>query len=180
MNAINTATVETLTAEVRVLMVGSRQITMSVARQLDTVDLMAMIPLGRINLGYGLHYVIGRHGASGSLVTADYRQGAPHPGQRAYIGRGDLTARVRACQHCIQHVRNRGPVRLEIDGQNVDFDDDLVVFVPCVDHGGHTSITLSLNGQENAIRQVVHDHNFKVLHYKDAEEMPLIVLAGLR
>ena len=33
-----TATVETLTAEVRVLMVGRRQVTMSVFRQLDTVD----------------------------------------------------------------------------------------------------------------------------------------------
>lgn len=33
-----TATVETLTAEVRVLMVGKRQVTMSVFRQLDTVD----------------------------------------------------------------------------------------------------------------------------------------------
>ena len=33
-----TATVETLSAEVRVLMVGRRQVTMSVFRQLDTVD----------------------------------------------------------------------------------------------------------------------------------------------
>jgi hypothetical protein len=33
-----TATVETLTAEVRVLMVGSRQVTLSVFKQLDSVD----------------------------------------------------------------------------------------------------------------------------------------------
>lgn len=34
----DTATVETLTAEVRVLMVGNRQITLSVYRQLDEFD----------------------------------------------------------------------------------------------------------------------------------------------
>jgi hypothetical protein len=38
MTASKTATVETLTAEVRVLMVGSRQVTMSVYGQLDFID----------------------------------------------------------------------------------------------------------------------------------------------
>ena len=56
----NTATVETLTAEVRVLMVGSRQITLSVARQLDSYnifdtydhfDLDQFVPFGRIRAG---------------------------------------------------------------------------------------------------------------------------------
>ena len=37
-NGTQTATVETLTAEVRVLMVGSRQITPSVVKQLDRVN----------------------------------------------------------------------------------------------------------------------------------------------
>ena len=35
---MTTATVETLTAEVRVLAVGNRQITLSVAKQLDFVE----------------------------------------------------------------------------------------------------------------------------------------------
>lgn len=53
-----TATVETLTAEVRVLMVANRQITLSVARQLDRIDwpwgdppLSEFTPFGRVRTG---------------------------------------------------------------------------------------------------------------------------------
>jgi hypothetical protein len=45
------ATVQTLAAEVRVLMVGSRQVTLSVYRQLDTVRPDAIEPFGRVNTG---------------------------------------------------------------------------------------------------------------------------------
>lgn len=45
------ATVEVLTAEVRVLMVGSRQVTLSVARQLDEVEPDEITPFGRIQTG---------------------------------------------------------------------------------------------------------------------------------
>ena len=44
----NTATIETLTAEVRVLMVGRRQVTLSVYRQLDRYDASLIEPFGRI------------------------------------------------------------------------------------------------------------------------------------
>ena len=44
----NQATVETLTAEVRVLTVGNRQITQSVAKQLDAVPYGQIKPFGRI------------------------------------------------------------------------------------------------------------------------------------
>lgn len=43
-----TATVEVLTAEVRVLMVGSRQVTLSVYNQLDCVPPDAIEPFGRV------------------------------------------------------------------------------------------------------------------------------------
>lgn len=49
MTGISTATVETLTAEVRVLMIGSRQVTLSVYKQLDVVPLHTMTPFGRVN-----------------------------------------------------------------------------------------------------------------------------------
>lgn len=42
------ANVELLTAEVRVLMVGSRQITLSVFRQLDWIPPQEIVPFGRI------------------------------------------------------------------------------------------------------------------------------------
>lgn len=71
-----TATVEVLTAEVRVLMVGSRQITLSVAKQLDTVNLYDLDPMGRVKLGDGTSRVIGRHRESGVLAVAICRPGA--------------------------------------------------------------------------------------------------------
>lgn len=46
-----TATVEVLTAEVRVLMVGSRQVTLSVYRQLDRIPLCALKAFGRVQAG---------------------------------------------------------------------------------------------------------------------------------
>ena len=46
-----TATVEVLTAEVRVLMIGSRQITLSVVRQLDFADPDEIAPFGRVRTG---------------------------------------------------------------------------------------------------------------------------------
>lgn len=49
MSATTTARVEVLTAEVRVLMVGSRQVTLSVFRQLDRVDHRDIEPWGRIS-----------------------------------------------------------------------------------------------------------------------------------
>ncbi len=44
------ARVEVLTAEVRVLMVGSRQVTLSVYGQLDRVALHTMTPFGRVSV----------------------------------------------------------------------------------------------------------------------------------
>lgn len=51
MTATPTATVELLTAEVRVLMIGRRQVTLSVYRQLDTIDPDQIEPFGRVRDG---------------------------------------------------------------------------------------------------------------------------------
>ena len=51
MKKTGTATIEVLTAEVRVLMVGTRQVTLSVFRQLDAVPFHGMRPFGRVNDG---------------------------------------------------------------------------------------------------------------------------------
>lgn len=69
-----TATVETLTASVNVLQVGNRQITLSVARQLDNVSPFEIEPMGRVRLsakGRSEYTVIGKLD-DGSLATADY------------------------------------------------------------------------------------------------------------
>ena len=67
------ARVRTLTAEVRTLVVGSRQVTMSVYNQLDFVDYAQIKPFGRVNpkdADSAALYVVGRHKADGSLVRA--------------------------------------------------------------------------------------------------------------
>jgi hypothetical protein len=75
-----TATVEVLTAEVRTLMVGSRQVTLSVFRQLDEVTQDWCEPFGRVNdkstdERFGVT-VVGRHTVSGALVRSFSRR--PH------------------------------------------------------------------------------------------------------
>jgi hypothetical protein len=63
------AVVQVLTAEVRVLMVGSRQVTLSVFRQLDWVDWWDCEPFGRIN-DRDFNYVIIGKSTEGNLVRA--------------------------------------------------------------------------------------------------------------
>lgn len=65
-----TATVEVLTAEVRVLQVGRRQITQSVYRQLDRVDPDDIEPFGRVNAERDVLGVVGRHRHTGALVSS--------------------------------------------------------------------------------------------------------------
>ena len=81
-NGTQTATVETLTAEVRVLMVGSRQITLSVAKQLDVIPLSRLKPFGRILLPADDRYVIGADSQTGALSLSPTRHEVQH---RAYI-----------------------------------------------------------------------------------------------
>lgn len=62
---------ETLTAEVNVLMVGSRQVTLSVFGQLDRVDWWQMEPLGRVRpkeQEYSEVHLVGRDKDTGALV----------------------------------------------------------------------------------------------------------------
>jgi len=71
--ATTEATVEVLTAEVRALMVGSRQVTLSVFRQLDWVDWDDILPMGRVNdyrENVTGQMVVGRHAKDGTLVRA--------------------------------------------------------------------------------------------------------------
>jgi hypothetical protein len=70
-----TATIEVLMAEVRTLLIGRRQVTLSVYRQLDSVDPYEIEPFGRVSdkqdQDKRLH-VVGRHLKDGSLVRSSY------------------------------------------------------------------------------------------------------------
>jgi len=76
--ATTTAEVVTLEAAVRVLQVGNRQITQSVANQLDIVDPWQMTAMGRVKIKDEL-FAIGRDNRTGDLVRArDHWRGCPH------------------------------------------------------------------------------------------------------
>lgn len=72
-----TAEVTTLTAEVKTLMIGSRQVTLSVFRQLDWVDNDEIDEFGRVNdpnmrsnTRFQPVVVVGRHKKNGTLVKS--------------------------------------------------------------------------------------------------------------
>jgi hypothetical protein len=77
-----TACVEVLTAEVRVLMVGSRQVTLSVFRQLDRVDSALIQPFGRVrdkpaNPGSDRVAVVGSSARPADPAPSSARPSAP-------------------------------------------------------------------------------------------------------
>ncbi|MCX2712050.1 hypothetical protein [Mycolicibacterium sp. J2] len=86
MTASNTATVETLTAEVRTLVVGSRQVTLSVAKQLDYVPLDQLTVFGRIKLGpkEPENLVIGAS-SDGTLSLSNYSLFAKQPDWHVHL-----------------------------------------------------------------------------------------------
>lgn len=69
MSATTTAEVVTLEASVRVLQVGNRQITQSVAKQLDKVEPWRLDVMGRVKIGAD-EFAIGRDLDSGDLALA--------------------------------------------------------------------------------------------------------------
>lgn len=67
------AHVQVLTAEVRTLVVGSRQVTMSVYNQLDNVSPSEIEPFGRVTpkeMNGVFIFVVGRHRTTGALVRS--------------------------------------------------------------------------------------------------------------
>ena len=77
-----TATVETLTAEVRALMVGNRQVTLTMYKQLDYASYGAMDVMGRVRAGLKVNApdlfkplvpeieLVGRLKSTGALVRS--------------------------------------------------------------------------------------------------------------
>lgn len=70
------AKINVLTAEVRTLVVGKRQVTLSVYRQLDSVPPHQIEPFGRVRDQplYNQVQVVGRSSISGALVRANIHQ----------------------------------------------------------------------------------------------------------
>ena len=112
MTALITATVQTLTAEVRVLQVGSRQVTQSVYNQLDRAPIEGTEVFGRIKTKDGYTstiHLVGRNRDSGALV----RTSVERPDWRPDIGSDSF-------YHWLEHTyyfRNRPDSFRVIEGQ---------------------------------------------------------------
>lgn len=120
-----TATIETLTAEVRVLMVGNRQVTLSVYRQLDKISADAITAFGRIrdssekDLNRDQFNIVGAD-PNGVLVRAtvtppdwvrycedfNHWYAHRHSGQVNYGGCSQITD-MRHGQHVLQYIYDR-------------------------------------------------------------------------
>lgn len=175
------ARVTTITAEVRVLMVGSRQVTLSVAKQLDHVDLGGIEPFGRVRLGDRVE-VIGRSREDGTLVLARLTD---RPSRVPHISEDDLDPDVES-------------MPIICDKMMTDYDDlyrlrlgdrDIRLYVTAVSRcGKHPRGIASTgecghwdpNGHEKPIRAAIRAWDEAVALYDKADALPLIVLAGLR
>ena len=85
--AVEVLTAEVLTAEVRILMAGTRKLTMAKYEQLDHCPADKIEPLGRVHprkRGWPRVYVIGRDPDSGCLVRAYIHRCGP--GFESYEG----------------------------------------------------------------------------------------------
>lgn len=176
-----TATVETLTAEVRVLMVGNRQITLSVAKQLDVVSLEDLKVFGRIKLGREYEWLIGSD-ADGRLALAMYDLAVLR--RPAYVDSEDLDGgQVTVCSG--KRVSPTVGVELAFHGRRIALDERSVNRCGLPKHEYYAQednrcTTWATNGLERGITKAIARHDELVVLVKMARQAPLIVLAGLR
>lgn len=180
---IATATVETLTAEVRVLMVGSRQVTLSVYRQLDRVPIALCEPFGRVadSQDKKALWVVGKHRKTGELV-------------RAHPSRDDLRHwTIDIDGWCAIHQSAIMPSVVQVGRCHIDLDKDDVIRVDD-DSLGKTSRPeewpqkwpwrFASPELRDAAEQQAADIASKVDEQNriadECARLPLIVLAGLR
>lgn len=161
------ARVEVLRAEVRVLMVGSRQVTLSVARQLNAVEPRQIEPFGRVRIdkdptGQVIEVVGSADGALTRSATSRKRYRCP----RDHVGRE---------QHCAQYKRLWQAVDAEREAQEAQARQ--AGKTPPVPGPGSTPATRAL--YEHAEHDWWGYTDGKAL-YEAWEKLPLIVLAGLK
>lgn len=176
-----TATVEALTAEVRVLMVGSRQITLSVARQLDVLDELSAIEVfGRVRLGDDKPRVIGADKATGELKLALFK--FPHG---PVITAEDIDKPIIICDTTRGNQRDHAYFLRYEDEATLTVDPRATQ--SCGKHapdpmGGRFNGVCGWdpNGNEPLIKAQIAEWQAARRVFDAAASAPLIVLAGLR
>jgi hypothetical protein len=171
MTAATTARVEVLTAEVRVLMVGSRQVTLSVYAQLDQVDHGEVEPFGRVaprDADTDYVYVVGastRDADRGSLVRSRYQIAAQWRRQAA------------ACRRMIPFARERDALKRELaDPANLSTQWRLQDRIRQLDNAMLGFLHWTTAELDETVRESAVAAEQAALW----EALPLIVLAGLR
>lgn len=171
-----TATVETLTAEVRVLMVGSRQVTLSVYRQLDRHPSDQVRPFGRVSdkqdeSRYGCRnvFVVGCDVTTGVLVRSEHFVVDPKPQRyKELIDRRDIkSGRSYTNQrNSVQpfSAERRKEERRQVHSRRVQHGSGVWVWAESMDE----------------YKERVSAWEEAVSKYKEWTSLPLIVLAGLR
>jgi len=178
MTGSKTATVETLTAEVRVLMVGSRQVTMSVYNQLDEVDYDDIHPFGRVRPKGDDSYIwlVGRHEASGTLVRA--RIPASHKAVAREAGFSSFEHNQLCCG---ADEADKAAAKYESKG-------NATLYIGNGHSGTGTELATQNRERAKRLRETARAMHDKFLldarpywlRVEEAEDLPLIVLAGLR
>ena len=177
-----TATVTALTAEVRVLMVGSRQITLSVARQLDYAAFGDMEPMGRCRIAPEVTHLIGRHLVTGALVVCQMPWEVSFPPRLPR----PLARAITLCKRLSHQGVGRGVYSFESPVGAVGFaEDDRVRCAYDHWYQGQCDPLMSASPETwGQVEALVRRHEQGQAAYnariEAAQELPLIVLAGLR
>lgn len=170
-----TATVETLTAEVRVLMVGNRQITLSVFHQLDRCPAEDVKPFGRVRVTKDLpRDVVEIVGAApdGNLVRANVSR--PTTTFRGM----DIPSEV---EHHIAHsagLKRDQTIATSPKGRRLIYISNTSTSPCSVDWG--CDLTKAAAAFEKWSVDWVDDLDQEMDLYETSSALPLIVLAGLR
>lgn len=174
------ATVSTLTAEVRVLMVGNRQITQSVAKQLDVVPIGQLEAFGRVSIkidGGGGPWVIGKHNDTGALALSEARIGMS---RTPYV---ELTSEKPGDLPIVcNRIPRRGVAYLRFGDTRFY----LETFQRCPGNHplGGESCGWDANGRlaeiERQVLEYPEKYKRRESQVEHARSLPLIVLAGLR
>lgn len=181
-NGSSTATIETLTAEVRVLMVGNRQVTLSVARQLDRAPLEEVEPFGRVRIGDEDNLIVGRRRSDGTLVLASYR--SKHQSVLSvWITEDDLPGKITVCDR----IQSNGGLSLRFGDRSIAVSD------AAIERCGIHPWTPATKKEDlsrcehwdahecgEAIRACITRHDEEMARHVAAHSLPLIVLAGLK
>jgi hypothetical protein len=174
------AEVETLVAEVRTLMVGSRQVTMSVFNQLD--ECRDLIPFGRVRCKEPGLWLVGKHPDSGALVRLQNRYPSlPYAEDGPDAWKHFLAHHAHHAQHKLKLKEPRFCVATGRSGTELVWAAHLHYKCPDGTHGRCPADVQALQAEwERIAADEMERYDAEVDEYEALNELPLIVLAGLR